>query len=61
MEIAMITPPIGLNVFVLERATGVPAQRIFAGVWPFVVAALALVVLLSFFPALATWLPETMR
>jgi TRAP-type C4-dicarboxylate transport system permease large subunit len=61
MEIAMITPPIGLNVFVLERATGVPAQRIFAGVWPFVVAALALVVLLIFFPALATWLPETMR
>ncbi len=61
MEIAMITPPIGLNVFVLERATGVPAQRIFAGVWPFVVAALALVVLLIFFPALATWLPQTMR
>ena len=61
MEIAMITPPIGLNVFVLERATGVPAQRIFAGVWPFVVAALVLVVLLILFPALATWLPETMR
>lgn len=61
MEIAMITPPIGLNVFVLERATGVPAQRIFAGVWPFVVAALVLVVLLIFIPALATWLPQTMR
>lgn len=61
MEIAMITPPIGLNVFVLERATGVPAQRIFAGIWPFVVAALALVVLLIFFPQIATWLPATMR
>lgn len=61
MEIAMITPPIGLNVFVLERATGVPAQRIFAGIWPFVIAALVLVVLLIFFPAIATWLPATMR
>lgn len=61
MEIAMLTPPIGLNVFVLERATGVPAARIFAGVWPFVVAALAVVVLLIYVPQLATWLPQTMR
>ncbi|WP_173932557.1 TRAP transporter large permease [Chelativorans sp. Marseille-P2723] len=61
MEIAMITPPIGLNVFILERATGVPAQRIFTGVWPFVVAALLLVVALIFFPQIATWLPDTMR
>lgn len=60
MEIAMITPPIGLNVFVLERVTGIPAQRIFAGVWPFVVASLLLVVLLIFFPQIATWLPATM-
>jgi C4-dicarboxylate transporter DctM subunit len=61
MEIAMLTPPIGLNVFVLERATGVPASRIFAGVWPFVAAALAVVVLLIYFPQIATWLPQTMR
>lgn len=61
MEIAMLTPPIGLNVFVLERATGVPAARIFAGVWPFVVASLAVVVLLIYVPQLATWLPQTMR
>ncbi|MEO3389385.1 TRAP transporter large permease [Mesorhizobium sp. CAU 1741] len=61
MEIAMLTPPIGLNVFVLERATGVPASRIFAGVWPFVLASLAVVVLLIYVPQIATWLPETMR
>lgn len=61
MEIAMITPPIGLNVFVLERAAGVPAHRIFAGVAPFVAASLLLVAALVFFPGLATWLPETMR
>lgn len=57
MEIAMVTPPIGLNVFVLERATGVPSSRIFAGVWPFVAAALALVGLMILFPGLALWLP----
>ena len=57
MEIAMLTSPIGLNVFVLERATGVPSSRIFAGIWPFVAAALALVGLMILFPGLALWLP----
>ena len=60
MEIAMITPPIGLNVFVLERACGIPAQRIFAGVLPFVLAALGLVFLLIAVPDIALWLPRTM-
>jgi tripartite ATP-independent transporter DctM subunit len=61
MEIAMITPPVGLNVFILERVSGVPAQAIFRGVWPFVVAALGLVLLLIWIPGLALWLPATMR
>lgn len=61
MEIAMITPPVGLNVFILERVSGVPAQTIFSGVWPFVVAALGLVLLLIWVPELALWLPATMR
>jgi tripartite ATP-independent transporter DctM subunit len=61
MEIAMITPPIGLNVFVLERSTGIASQRIFAGVWPFVIAALALVLLLIWVPQVALWLPHTMQ
>ena len=61
MEIAMITPPIGLNVFVLERATGIPSQRIFAGVLPFVAASLGLVCLLIWVPEVALWLPRTMQ
>jgi C4-dicarboxylate transporter, DctM subunit len=61
MEIAMITPPVGLNVFILERVSGVPAQTIFRGVWPFVVAALGLVLLLIWIPELALRLPATMR
>lgn len=61
MEIAMITPPIGLNVFVLERSCGISSQRIFAGVLPFVIAALLLVLLLIVFPQIALWLPRTMQ
>ena len=61
MEIAMLTPPIGLNVFVMQRVTPeVPLSEIFRGVLPFVIICLVLVVLIVAFPQLALWLPSTM-
>jgi tripartite ATP-independent transporter DctM subunit len=61
MEIAMLTPPIGLNVFVMQRvAPDVPLSEIFSGVMPFIIVCLLLVVLLTAVPQLATWLPSTM-
>jgi tripartite ATP-independent transporter DctM subunit len=61
MEIAMLTPPIGLNVFVMQRVTPeVPLSEIFRGVLPFVIVCLILVVLIAAFPQLALWLPSTM-
>jgi C4-dicarboxylate transporter DctM subunit len=61
MELAMITPPIGLNVFVMSRsAPDVPIGQIFAGTIPFVLACLAVVALVTLFPAIALWLPATM-
>jgi tripartite ATP-independent transporter DctM subunit len=61
MEIAMLTPPIGLNVFVLHRVVpDVPMAEIFKGIGPFVAVCLLLVLLLTLFPAIATWLPSTM-
>ncbi|UCD78818.1 MAG: TRAP transporter large permease [Desulfobacterales bacterium] len=61
MEIAMLTPPIGLNVFVMQRvAPEVPLVEIFRGVLPFVVVCLLLVVLIVALPQLALWLPSTM-
>ena len=60
-EIGMVTPPVGLNVFVVARYSGRPLEEIFAGIWPHVVAHLIFVALLCFFPALILWLPSTMR
>jgi len=61
MEIAMLTPPIGLNVFVMQRVTPeVPLSEIFRGVLPFVIVCLILVVLIAALPQLALWLPSTM-
>jgi C4-dicarboxylate transporter DctM subunit len=60
-EVAMLTPPIGLNVFVMAKiAPDVPMIDIFRGVTPFVFICLAAVLLLTAFPWIALWLPSLM-
>ncbi len=60
-EVGLVTPPVGLNVFVVSRYTGRPLSEVFAGVWPHVVAHLALLALLVAFPQIIQWLPSTMK
>jgi tripartite ATP-independent transporter DctM subunit len=62
IEMGLITPPVGVNVFVIAGvAKDVPMYSIFRGIVPFLFAMIALIALLLFFPALATFLPSTMR
>lgn len=60
-EMGLITPPIGLNVFMVSGASGVPVGTIFAGVWPFVIAMAICIILIILFPQIALFLPNTMR
>ena len=61
VELGLITPPIGMNVFVIKGiAKDVPLESIFRGVLPFVVAQLILIATLVAFPQIALWLPSTM-
>ena len=58
-EIGMVTPPFGLNLFVLHNV--VPQHdimRIVRGVLPFMIPLLLMVVILTAFPRLALWLPS---
>lgn len=60
-ELALITPPIGMNVFVIGGiAEDVPMYTIFKGVWPFVIALLVCEAILIAFPQISLWLPNTM-
>ena len=61
VEIGMITPPVGMNLFVIQGASGVPLRRIVAGIWPFVGADVVRLALLILFPVLSTFLPSLMR
>lgn len=60
-EMGLITPPVGLNVFVIAGiAKHIPIQTIFRGALPFVVAMFVLIVLLTAFPQIALFLPSHM-
>ena len=70
-EICLITPPIGLNCFVVagvsrelsDEAGGslaIPLQDVFRGIGPFFVADVLTVAVLLAFPAIVMWLPRTM-
>lgn len=59
-EVGLITPPVGMDVFQVSGATGVPTYTIFRGVWPFVAASIICIILLLIFPQIALILPSTM-
>ena len=59
LEVGLITPPVGLNLYVLRGvAPDVSLATILRGSFPFVLIMLAFMVLLCFVPGLATWLPD---
>ena len=59
-EVGLVTPPVGLNVFVVARYAKRPLAEIFGGVWPHVFSHLLLVVVLAAFPQVILWLPSKM-
>lgn len=60
-EIGMVTPPVGMNAFVISKYTGIPVGQVFQGSIPHVVAHLIAVALLLLFPNIILWLPNTMK
>jgi tripartite ATP-independent transporter DctM subunit len=61
MEVGLITPPVGLNLYVLKGvAPDVPLPTVLKGSMPFVLLMFLTMVLLSIFPQIALWLPNKM-
>ncbi len=59
-EMGLITPPVGLNVFIIQGITQVPMETIFRGVIPFLFADLCQVVVLILLPEIVLFLPNLM-
>ncbi|MCF8482777.1 MAG: TRAP transporter large permease [Rhodospirillum sp.] len=63
VEIGAVTPPVGINCFVVQAASEgrVQLEDVFKGLIPYVLAGLVMLVLLCLFPELALFLPQTMK
>ena len=63
IEIAVITPPVGLNLFAVVSAAGgrVRTGEMFTGILPFVAMEVVILTILVLFPGISTWLPNTMH
>jgi C4-dicarboxylate transporter DctM subunit len=61
LELALITPPVGMNLFAIKAITRAPIVEIIAGVAPYVGLLILGLALVMFFPQIALWLPGTMQ
>ena len=61
-EIGLITPPVGMNVFIMKGVAGdVPLGTIFRGIFPFLIADFARLITLIAFPSITLFLPQLLR
>lgn len=58
IELGLVTPPVGLNSFVVAKCAGIPATEVFWGVAPHVATHLIALAILILFPTLSLWLPS---
>jgi TRAP-type C4-dicarboxylate transport system permease large subunit len=59
MEMGLIHPPVGLNIFVIKNiAPDIPLRDVIWGVMPFVVLMMLAVVVLCVFPGISTWFSD---
>jgi len=60
-EVGMVTPPLGMNVFVISKYTRMPVEEVFRGSVPHVIAHMIAVAILVLFPQIVLWLPYSMK
>jgi C4-dicarboxylate transporter, DctM subunit len=61
MEVGLIHPPVGLNIYIVNAiAPDVPVTKVMWGTIPYVLCMFLAIVILSVFPEIATWLPDTL-
>jgi tripartite ATP-independent transporter DctM subunit len=60
-EVGMVTPPLGINVFVVASYTRRPVAEVFQGVTPHIIAHIFIIALFLIFPQLIMWAPSGMK
>ena len=60
MALGAVSPPIGMDAFIVSGISKVPVNKIYTGLWPFIIADIIVIVLCCVIPELVTWLPSVM-
>ena len=58
VETGVVTPPVGLNLFAVSGTSKIPLMQVMKGTIPFFIGDVIVLLLVIFFPGLATWLPN---
>jgi len=61
MELALLTPPVGLNLYVIQQISGARLEEVIKGVLPFIAVLTIGLILIAIWPSLSLWLPSTMK
>jgi C4-dicarboxylate transporter DctM subunit len=61
LAIGLFTPPVGLNLYVASGIAKVPLKDITAGIVPFLIASIVVLLMITFIPALSNWLPDLLN
>jgi TRAP-type C4-dicarboxylate transport system permease large subunit len=61
MQIGLITPPMGLELFLMRTTFNIPLDKLLKGVLPFLIALFIFLAILIAFPDLSLWLPSMIR
>jgi C4-dicarboxylate transporter DctM subunit len=60
MEIGMVTPPVGLNLFVTSGITGMPVLSVVKAAWPWLMILITFLIIITYVPEISLWLPNTL-
>jgi C4-dicarboxylate transporter DctM subunit len=58
MEVGLVHPPVGLNLYVLSTISDAPIGEVIRGIFPFLIILLLVLALITYWPALTLWLPD---
>ncbi|NLZ76928.1 MAG: TRAP transporter large permease subunit, partial [Spirochaetales bacterium] len=58
LMIGMLTPPVGMSIYMLSPITGLPVNKLFKAVTPYLLALLVALMILTFVPQISLWLPN---
>jgi TRAP-type C4-dicarboxylate transport system permease large subunit len=60
MEIALITPPMGINFFLVRNTFHISSVELIKGVWPFLIVLIIFLAIMVAFPQIKLWMPGMM-